>query len=56
MSYLLTASDFSAYSVETPTQAGTKGTGGAVSLVLSDGTTLNVFDAHDTALKNAYII
>ncbi len=51
MSYLLTASDFSAYSVETPTQAGTKGTGGAVSLVLSDGTTLNVFDAHDTALK-----
>ena len=44
------SADFTDYPVETPYND-TKGTGGAVTLVKSDGTTETVFDSLDTALR-----
>ena len=44
------SADFTDYPVETPYNE-TKGTGGAVTLAKSDGTTETVFDSLDTALR-----
>ena len=45
------SSDFTDYTVETPASTEVKGSGGAVSIILSTGITETVFDSLDTALR-----
>ena len=45
------SSDFTDFAFETPVSTEVKGSGGPVNLILSTGTTEQVFDSHDTALR-----
>ena len=56
MTSIFDSTTFASYSILTPTNAGTIGGGTTFSLILSDGTTVQVWDVLSTGLKSLTIV